>query len=342
MAKILITGAAGFIGYNLWEKLCIGHTVMGIDNLTDFSNPQMKLQRLSNFFSQQIQKEDSVEVTAEKGVFIAADILDRAKLQSLFSLHTFDVVIHLAALTGIRPSIQHEEHYRKVNEQGFKNVVEIAEQHGVKKIIYASSSSVYGSCSDYPFTEESDTNHPLNPYASTKKNNELFAEHFTQQHDITMIGLRFFTVYGPWTRPDMATFNFIRKVLNNEEITVFQHQQQSMVRDFTYVEDVCEAIARLVQQLCSAEQNSPSHTIYNIGGGEPVDVATYVAEIGKQTGRTVQVKKQPGGEGEMIKTFANCNKLFQHISFKPKVSIEEGLQKTIEWYNFAIKHDARK
>ncbi len=340
MAKILITGAAGFIGYNLWEKLCMEHTVMGIDNLTDFSNSQMKLLRLSNFFKQRIQKEDNAEFTAEKGVFIAADILDRSKLQSIFSLHTFDVVIHLAALTGIRPSLQHEDHYRKVNELGFKNVVELAEQYGVKKIIYASSSSVYGSCSDYPFTEESDTNHPLNPYASTKKNNELFAENFTQQYDITMIGLRFFTVYGPWTRPDMATFNFIGKVLNNEEITVFQHNQQSMVRDFTYVEDVCEAIARLVQQLCSTEQNSPSHTIYNIGGGEPVDVASYVAEIGNLTTRTVHVKKQQGGDGEMIKTFADCSKLFQQISFKPTVTIKEGLQKTIEWYNFAQRYDA--
>ncbi len=342
MAKILITGAAGFIGYNLWEKLCTHHTIIGIDNLTDFSNQPMKLLRLSNLFHQPIHFENNLEITSAKGIFLAIDILDRPKLELLLNKHGFDIVIHLAALTGIRPSLQHEQLYRKVNEQGFKNVVESAENSGVKKIIYASSSSVYGSCSDYPFTEESDTNHTLNPYASTKKNNELFAEEFTHQHNITMIGLRFFTVYGPWTRPDMATFNFICKVLSNEEITVFQHNQQSMVRDFTYVEDVCEAIARLVQQLYSAEQNSPSHTIYNIGGGEPVDVATYVAEIGKQTGRTVQVKKQQGGEGEMIKTFANCNKLFQHISFKPKVSIEEGLQKTIEWYNFAIKHDARK
>jgi UDP-glucuronate 4-epimerase len=168
----------------------------------------MKTLRLSHLFNQHISATNSIEITSEKGSFLKIDILDRTKLQSLFNTNSFDIVIHLAALTGIRPSLQHEQHYRQVNEQGFKNVVELAEEHGVKKIIYASSSSVYGNCTDYPFTELSDTEHPLNPYASTKKNNELFAKDFAQAHNITLFGLRFFTVYGPWTRPDMATFQF--------------------------------------------------------------------------------------------------------------------------------------
>lgn len=342
MAKILITGAAGFIGYNLWEKLCIEHTVMGIDNLTDFSNQPMKLLRLSNLFHQPIHFENNLEITSAKGIFLAIDILDRPKLELLLNKHGFDIVIHLAALTGIRPSLQHEQLYREVNEQGFKNVVESANNSGVKKIIYASSSSVYGNCTDYPFTENSDTTQPLNPYASTKKNNELFAEDFIKQYNITLIGLRFFTVYGPWTRPDMATFNFIRNVLNNQEIAVFHHAQKTMIRDFTYVGDVCEAIALLTKHLLATQKDSTEHNIYNIGGGEPVDISAYVEEIGKQTGRTVNVKKVRGGEGEMIKTYADCSKLFQLISFKPSVSTKEGLQKTIEWYNFATSNNEGK
>ena len=332
MAKILITGAAGFIGYNLWEKLCANHPVIGIDNLTDFSNLKMKTLRLSHLFSQPITATNTPEMITEKGTFIVIDILDRTLLQSLFNTHSFDIVVHLAALTGIRPSLQHEQRYRLVNEEGFKNIVEVAQEHGVRKIIYASSSSVYGSCNDYPYTEESDTDHPLNPYASTKKNNELFAEAFAKLHDITLIGLRFFTVYGPWTRPDMATYNFIQSVLNNKEIVVFQQNHQSMIRDFTYIDDVCEAISLLIEKLLLQEKVRSQHNIYNIGGGEPIAIDTYVKKIGALTGQEVNVKKVNGGDGEMIKTFADCDKLFHFISFTPNVKLNEGLRKTIDWF----------
>jgi UDP-glucuronate 4-epimerase len=259
-------------------------------------------------------------------------------LQSLFKQTRFRYSDSFGSTHRHSPILQHEQLYREVNEQGFKNVVEFAEKAGIKKIIYASSSSVYGNCTDYPFTETSDTTQPLNPYASTKKNNELFAETYVKQHKITLIGLRFFTVYGPWTRPDMATYNFIRNILNNKEIALFQHDNKSMVRDFTFIDDICEAIALLVKQQCTAKKNTFGHNIYNIGGGEPIDVAAYVEEIGKQTGYTINTKKENGGEGEMIKTYADCKKLFHYISFKPKVNIKEGLKKTIEWYNLAGKY----
>jgi UDP-glucuronate 4-epimerase len=319
MAKILLTGVAGFIGSHLYKKLMQNHHVIAIDNLTDFSNYEIKQRRAKALFGERLEHPN----------FFLQSINDKESLTKLFETEKFDAVVHLAAMTGVRESIKNPSIYEQVNVNGFLNILEACRKFGVNRLIYASSSSVYGGNQEIPFKETASIDNLLNYYAVTKRMNELAAENYANLYGINSIGLRFFTVYGSWTRPDMATFSFIKNISEGNPITLFN--EGNLQRDFTYVDDIILSINLLLDKLLD-EPIAKKHMIFNIGEGQPIIIKDFVSVLEKHLKKKAIIEFAPMNKEEMVCTFADCEKLFSYISIKPQTTIEEGLKKTVNWY----------
>jgi UDP-glucuronate 4-epimerase len=328
--KYLVTGVAGFIGSFVAERLCAeGHEVIGIDNLNDYYDPNLKLARLKriNHF--------------EKLTFIKMDISNREEIASLFEKEKFDRVIHLAAQAGVRYSIENPMSYIDSNLVGFATILEGCRHNKVGHLVYASSSSVYGANKKIPFSEFDNVDYPVSLYAATKKSNELMAHTYSHLYDVPTTGLRFFTVYGPWGRPDMAPFLFTDAIINNREIKVFNHGK--MKRDFTYIDDIVEGIIRIqnvVPQRNSENSNtSPAsskapYKLINIGNNEPIELMVFISAIEKAAGKQAKKNYLPMQAGDVPVTFADIGTLQEQVGFKPKINIEFGMQKFVDWYHY--------
>lgn len=327
---VLVTGAAGFIGSHAIRRLLAqGRTVYGVDNLNDYYDPRLKHARLEQFSGN------------PNFVFIKADLADREAMQKLFAEHRFPRVIHLGAQAGVRRSIDDPYSYVEANLVGFINILEACRHHGCEHLVYASSSSVYGANTKMPFSTSQTADHPLSIYGATKRANELMAHSYSHLFRLPTTGLRFFTVYGPWGRPDMAMWLFADAISTGRPINLFNHGH--MRRDFTYVDDIVDGLLRLLDKPAavnaswSGDAPSPASSsapwrIYNIGNNYPVEV-TYVVElIEKALGRKAITNMMPMQPGDVPATYADINDIMRDVNFKPSMSIEEGVARFITWF----------
>lgn len=316
--KYLVTGAAGFIGsHSARILLDRGDEVVGLDNLNDYYDVQLKLARLAR-------------LQASTGFqFVKLDLADRAGMQQLFATEKFDRVIHLAAQAGVRYSIQNPLAYVDSNVVGTANVLEGCRHNGVQHLVYASTSSVYGANTKMPFSVHQNVDHPLSFYAATKKANELMAHAYSHLNRLPTTGLRFFTVYGPWGRPDMAPILFGRAILRGEPITLFNHGR--MRRDFTYVDDVVESIARLLERPPAADGPAAPYRILNVGNDHPVELEEFVAILERHLGRKAARRLAPMQPGDVPATWADTRRLQATIGFVPQTPLDEGLRRMAEW-----------
>jgi UDP-glucuronate 4-epimerase len=331
--KILVTGTAGFIGMHLALNLnSLGFDVFGLDNINSYYDTNLKYDRLN----EQGFSRDSIYynklITGKKGIkFIELDLQDAGNLQALFSKHSFDIVVNLAAQAGVRYSITNPKDYIDSNITGFFNVLEACRNFPIKHLIYASSSSVYGNSSKIPFQESDNTDQPISFYAATKKSNEVMANTYSELYNIRATGLRFFTVYGPWGRPDMAMFLFTKAILNGETIKVFNHG--NLLRDFTYIDDIIGGICAIINK----KEETIDHKIYNIGHGSPVKLIEFIDEIEKALQLPAKKENYPLQDGDVLVTFANTFSLLSDFGYKPSISIQEGVSKFIYWYKNYFK-----
>ena len=317
---ILVTGAAGFIGFHVARRLLAeGRMVVGLDNLNAYYDPALKQARLDILQGQQGFRFEQI------------DLADRASIAALFAQHRFSKVIHLAAQAGVRHSIDHPHTYADANLEGFVNVLEGCRHHGCGHLIYASSSSVYGSNTKLPFSVADRADHPVSLYAATKKANELMAHSYSHLYRIPTTGLRFFTVYGPWGRPDMAIFLFTKAIIAGTPIQLFNHGK--MQRDFTYVDDVTRGILRLIDHVPrSGEDGGTPARIYNIGNNRPEDLMHVVAVLEQALGRGAVKEMLPMQPGDVLATYADIEDLTRDVGFRPQTSIEDGIHEFVAWY----------
>ncbi|MEI6804580.1 MAG: NAD-dependent epimerase [Burkholderiales bacterium] len=328
--KILVTGAAGFIGMTTAERLLArGDEVVGLDNLNDYYDVALKNSRLARL------------AVHPNFRFVKLDIAERAQMQALFAAERFERVIHLAAQAGVRYSLQNPHAYVDSNVVGFLNVLEGCRHTGVQHLVYASSSSVYGGNTKMPFSEHDGVDHPVSLYAATKKANELMAHTYSHLYGLATTGLRFFTVYGPWGRPDMALFLFTQAILAGRAIDVFNHGQ--MQRDFTYVDDIVEGVVRVLDHVATpdatydpmradpATSNAP-YRIFNIGNNRPASLLAFIECLEAQLGKTAQKNFLPLQPGDVPSTYANTDALHQWVGFVPATPIEEGVRRFVAWY----------
>jgi UDP-glucuronate 4-epimerase len=327
--KILITGTAGFIGMHLAIELAsLGHQVVGLDNINSYYDTNLKYGRLQN---QGIQRADILYnklIQGNSGIqFIELDLQDAGNLQALFSKNQFDAVVNLAAQAGVRYSIANPKDYIDSNIVGFFNLLEACRNFPVKHLVYASSSSVYGNSIKVPFNETDPTDEPISFYAATKKTNEVMAHTYAHLYGIKTTGLRFFTVYGPWGRPDMAMFLFTKAILKEEPLKVFN--EGNLYRDFTYISDIINGIVAVLNNTASSTSVSQ---ILNIGNGEPVNLLDFIKEIELQLNKKAIRQNLPIQDGDVITTFANTENLRIMYDYTPKVAIKEGISKFINWY----------
>lgn len=328
--KVLVTGAAGFIGFHVSRYLLErGDEVFGVDNLNDYYEVSLKQARLSQLS----------EFTGFK--FFRMDIADRVEMADLFSVEGFDRVVHLAAQAGVRYSIENPHAYADSNLVGFLNILEGCRQTKVEHLVFASSSSVYGANETMPFSVHDNVDHPVSLYAATKKCNELMAHSYSHLYGLPVTGLRFFTVYGPWGRPDMSPFLFARAVFEGAPIKVFNYGRHR--RDFTYIDDIVEGVIRVLDRVAtpneewsglnpdSATSRAP-YRVYNIGNSEPVELLKYIELIESNIGRKAQKELLPLQPGDVEHTYADVTELISDTGYKPKTSIEEGISKFVEWY----------
>lgn len=330
MKNIIVTGAAGFIGFNLSKKLLsMGYSVIGIDNMNDYYEVSLKESRLAQLTNQEGFKVYQINLE------------DRSKIESVFIENDIDVVINLAAQAGVRYSLENPHSYIDSNIVGFMNVLEACRHNNVKHLIYASSSSVYGANTSLPFSTDDNIDHPLSLYAATKKANELMAHTYSSLYNLPTTGLRFFTVYGPWGRPDMALFKFTKNIINGEPIDVYNNGD--MMRDFTFVDDIVESISRLVEKPAqpdlewSGDKPNPStsyapYQIYNIGNNSPVNLMDFIYAIEEKLGIEAKKNFMPLQAGDVPATYANVDDLYRDIDFKPQTSIKDGVGKFVDWY----------
>ncbi|PTI70163.1 NAD-dependent epimerase [Mammaliicoccus vitulinus] len=327
--KILITGTAGFIGSHLSKKLLSqGHEVVGIDNINDYYDVTIKENRLKS-------------IGTENFTFYKINLEDDASMNEIFKNEKPHVVVNLAAQAGVRYSLENPRAYIDSNIVGFTNILECSRHHKVEHLIYASSSSVYGANTSKPFSTSDNIDHPLSLYAATKKSNELMAHTYSHLYNLPTTGLRFFTVYGPWGRPDMALFKFTKAIVNDEAIDVYNHGK--MMRDFTYVDDIVEAISRLVQKPAqpnpewTGDNPDPSssyapYKIYNIGNNSPVRLMEFVEAIENKLGKVAKKNYMDLQPGDVPETYANVDDLFNNIDFKPETTIQDGVNNFVDWY----------
>lgn len=327
--KYLVTGSAGFIGSAVIEKLCeAGHHVIGIDNLNDYYDVSLKEARLKR-------------IVHDNFTFIKLDIADREGIAALFAEQKFDRVIHLAAQAGVRYSIDNPMAYADSNLVGHLTILEGCRQHKIEHLVYASSSSVYGLNQKMPFHTQDSVDHPISLYAATKKSNELMAHTYSHLYGVPTTGLRFFTVYGPWSRPDMAMFKFANLIVAGKEIDIYNNGD--MMRDFTYIDDIVEGIIRVqdtiptVQADWTVEQGSPAtssapYRVFNIGHGSPVKLMDYVEALEQALGIEAKKNFMPMQPGDVYATYADTEDLFEAVGYKPKVKIEQGAKAFADWY----------
>jgi len=326
--NLLVTGAAGFIGAALAHRLLDrGDTVVGLDNLNDYYEVSLKEARLAR-------------LTARPGFrFVKLDLADRAGMRALFSGERFDAVAHLAAQAGVRYSLKNPDAYVDSNLVGFANVLEGCRHTRVGHLVYASSSSVYGLNAKMPFSEEDSVDHPVSLYAATKKANELMAHVYSHLYALPTTGLRFFTVYGPWGRPDMSPYLFIRAMLTGEPIKVFNHGE--MLRDFTYVDDIVEGIVRVIDRpptpgdaslLDSPATSTAPYRVYNIGNSQPVPLLDYIATFERALGVKAKLDLQPMQPGDVVATAADTTALERAVGFRPSTPLAVGVQRFVDWY----------
>ncbi len=331
--KVLITGACGFIGFHLLQKLLQKDIqVIGIDNFNSYYDPKLKEARFERL--KEISSRDNLNIFRD-------DIKDSDSLKSIFKNFRPDVVVNLAAQAGVRYSIENPSEYIQTNLVGFGNVLECCRNFDIKHLVYASSSSVYGGNMKMPFSEKQSVDHPVSLYAATKKSNELIAHSYSHLYGIPSTGLRFFTVYGPWGRPDMALFIFTKSILEGKPIKVYNHGK--MIRDFTYVEDIVESLLRIIDKPASpdnsfdAEYPNPGtswapHRIFNIGNSNPTSLMDYINAIENHLGLEAKKELLPLQLGDVPSTSSNCAELESWIGYRPKTTVYEGVEKFIKWY----------
>jgi UDP-glucuronate 4-epimerase len=339
--KILVTGTAGFIGFHAVKNLAEqDHEVVGIDNINGYYDIDLKYARLelSGINKHYIRNHKPVKSkTFQNYTFYKADIQDKVFIDQLFTFEKFDAVCHLAAQAGVRYSIENPYSYINSNIIGFLNILEACRANAVKHLVYASSSSVYGLNKKVPYSESDQVDTPISLYAASKKSNELMAHVYSKLYNLPTTGLRFFTVYGPWGRPDMAPYLFMDSILKHVPITVFNNGNLS--RDFTYIDDIVEAISRVIKK---APESEIPYSIYNIGAGNPVQLLDFIETIEKVTGQTA-IKRFTGMQGgDMYQTIADTARLATDFMIKPKVSIQEGIERFYEWFVSYISNSNKK
>jgi UDP-glucuronate 4-epimerase len=318
---ILVTGAAGFIGFHVARQLMAeGRDVVGLDSLNNYYDPALKQSRLN------ILRANS------RFKFMQADLADRPSTASLFAKHRFAAVVHLAAQAGVRHSIDHPHAYVDANLEGFVNVLEGCRRNECRHLVYASSSSVYGANTKLPFSVDDKTDCPVSLYAATKKANELMAYSYSHLYRLPVTGLRFFTIYGPWGRPDMAIFLFARAIIEGTPIRLFNHGR--MCRDFTHIDDVTRVVLRLVDRTPGHDESTgraPAR-IYNVGNHHPEELMHVVALLEKELGRAAVKDMLPMQPGDVMETFADVGDLMRDVGFRPQTSIEDGIRGFVAWY----------
>lgn len=332
---VLITGAAGFIGYHLTQRLLAeGTAVVGYDNINTYYDPNLKRARLA-------QLEATAERTRVPFHLIEADLEDQSAVETAFSTHKPRQVVNLAAQAGVRYSIQNPSAYIQANLVGFGHILEGCRHHGVEHLVYASSSSVYGGNTQMPFSEHQSVDHPVSLYAATKKANELMAHTYSHLYGMPTTGLRFFTVYGPWGRPDMALFLFTKAMLECRPIQIFNNGQ--MVRDFTYVDDIVESVVRLLEKPASPDlafktmEPQPAtswapYRVFNIGNSSPIPLMAYIEAVEQALGVSALKEFLPMQQGDVPATAADTSRIESWIGFKPATTIEDGVAKFVAWY----------
>jgi UDP-glucuronate 4-epimerase len=331
--RILVTGVAGFIGYHLAKELLqLDYEVIGVDNLNDYYDPELKKQRLTDLYHR---------VRKNRFQFVKIDIKDISPLHSIFETYRPEYVVHLAAQAGVRYSLVDPYAYVDSNLVGFMNVLEGCRYYPVKHLLYASSSSVYGGSKAVPFSPQQNVDHPVSLYAATKKSNELMAHAYSHLYGIPTTGLRFFTVYGPWGRPDMAYFSFTKRIIEGKPIRVFNYG--NMERDFTYIDDVVQGVCKLLERAPSpnpfwdeahdsVSTSFAPYKIYNIGNNQPISLMRFIQVLEEKIGRKAEIILEKMQPGDVLRTYADVSDLDRDIGFRPSTSIEEGLARFVTWY----------
>ena len=338
--NVLVTGAAGFIGFHVARKLLArGDRVVGLDNLNDYYDVNLKLARLA-----QIENLPGFS-------FARIDLQDRPAMEALFKAHKFDAVINLAAQAGVRYSLENPHAYVDSNIVGFTNILECCRHHSIGHLVYASSSSVYGMNSAMPFSIHDNVDHPISLYAASKKANELMAHTYSHLFGLPTTGLRFFTVYGPWGRPDMALFLFTKAILAGEPIKVFNHGQ--MQRDFTYIDDIVEGVVRVMDRTATPNPawdganpdpgtSSAPYRLYNIGNNNPVMLTDFIGAIEQALGKTAERELLPMQPGDVAATYANIDDLIADVDYRPQTPVQVGIDNFVAWYMEHMHKSAEK
>ena len=333
MKKILVTGAIGFIGYHLTERLLKeGYTVVGIDNINSYYDVRLKYAKLPilGIEEDSIWPNESYQSTKHKHFkFVKLDIKDRYNLEKLFETEKFDIVCNLAAQAGVQYSIKNPHTYIENNITGFINIIDAAKNNGIDHFVYASSSSVYGNREDAPFKEIDNVDHPISLYAASKKANELIAHSYSHLYSLKTTGLRFFTVYGPWGRPDMAPFIFVKRIIEGKSIKVYNNGK--MLRDFTYVDDIVEGICKVIK----AYKVDYRYKVYNIGNSKPIGINKFIEEIEKTVGEKAKIIYEKTRKGDVIMTYSDSTELKNDFNYKPNTKLLDGIKKFHNWY---LKH----
>lgn len=323
---ILVTGGAGFIGYHLSKQLLeYDCTVIGYDNLNDYYEVQLKYDRLKDLEGR------------EGYTFIKGDLADKETLGKLFQEYSFDIVVNLGAQAGVRYSIDNPDAYMSSNMVGFYNILECCRHYPVEHLVYASSSSVYGANKKVPFSVEDKVDYPVSLYAATKKSNELMAHCYSKLYGIPATGLRFFTVYGPFGRPDMAYFKFAKKIMNGETIQIYNNGD--MMRDFTYIDDIVKGIANILPNPPEEIETGANYKVYNIGNNKPEKLMDYIQTLEKHLGREAKKEFLPMQPGDVYQTYADVSDLMHDFNFKPSTSIDEGLGKFVTWFKEYYRYE---
>lgn len=323
---ILVTGGAGFIGYHLSKQLLeYDCTVIGYDNLNDYYEVQLKYDRLKDLEGR------------EGYTFVKGDLADKEALEKLFQEYSFDIVVNLGAQAGVRYSIDNPDAYISSNMVGFYNILECCRHYPVEHLVYASSSSVYGANKKVPFSVEDKVDYPVSLYAATKKSNELMAHCYSKLYGIPATGLRFFTVYGPFGRPDMAYFKFAKKIMNGETIQIYN--SGDMMRDFTYIDDIVKGIANILPNPPEEIETGAKYKVYNIGNNKPEKLMDYIQTLEKHLGREAKKEFLPMQPGDVYQTYADVSDLMHDFNFKPSTSIDEGLGKFVTWFKEYYRYE---
>ena len=338
--KILVTGAAGFIGFYVSKILTSkGHTVVGLDNINDYYDVNLKFSRLNELGIDRAEASKFNVICQSKTSdfsFVRMNLEDREELPKLFKNEKFEIVCNLAAQAGVRYSIENPETYVDSNLVGFLNILECCRHHNIKHLVYASSSSVYGLNKKIPFSTDDNVDYPISLYAATKKSNELMAHTYSHLFKIPTTGLRFFTVYGPWGRPDMAMFLFTDAIVNDRPIKVFNHGK--MERDFTYIDDIVEGVVRIIEKSTEKRIDSQNYyKVYNIGNNDSVKLIDFIKEIEFNLNKVAEKDMLPMQPGDVERTWADVDALIRDYDYRPNTSIKDGVKSFIDWFKAYYK-----